>query len=62
MKIKIAHTWEWDQAEEKEFNTLEELIDFAKKEQLEGNTNGLILYYEEDKDEWTGEIYDMYRE
>ena len=62
MKIKIAHTWEWDQAEEKEFNTLEELIDFAKKEQLEGNTNGLILYYEEGKDEWTGEIYEMYRE
>ena len=63
MKIKVAATWEWDKAEEKEFQTLDELLAYVKQLYKETrNLEGFILQYNEADDSWVGEIYDSYRE
>lgn len=63
MKFKVYRSWEWDKATEMEFNTLEELLEFTKREQEKKNSvEGTILSWNEVEKIWEIEIYDGYRE
>ena len=63
MKAIVYRTWEWDEAKEMEFNTLEELLDFTKQEQAKKDSvKGIILSWDNNKKRWDIEIYDGYRE
>ena len=62
MKARVYRTWDWDNAKEMEFNTLEELLEFTKQKQQEKGVAGLIIAWNEDEKIWEVEIYDGYRE
>ena len=62
MKARVYRTWDWDNAKEMEFNTLEELLEFTKQKQQEKCVAGLIIAWNEDEQIWEAEIYDGYRE
>ena len=63
MEFKVCRTWEWDNAKEMEFSTLEELLEFTKQEQEKSDSvSGTILYWSEIDQIWNVEIYDGYRE
>ena len=62
MKARVYRTWDWDNAKEMEFNTLEELLEFTKQKQQEKCVAGLIIVWNEDEKIWEAEIYDGYRE
>lgn len=63
MKARVYRTWEWDKATEMEFNTLEELLEFTKREQAKKDSvEGTILSWNKDEKIWEIEIYDGYRE
>ena len=62
MKARVYRTWDWDNAKEMEFNTLEELLEFTKQKQQEKCVAGLIIAWNEDEKIWEVEIYDGYRE
>ena len=58
MKFNVTRTSNWDYSEQKEINTLEELMSFVK-------TNGSCIVMEDINTGWTIpriEIYDSWRE
>lgn len=63
MKAIVHRTWEWENAKEMEFNTLEELLNFTKQEQeKKDSVEGTILSWDNNNKCWHIEIYDGYRE
>ena len=63
MEFKVHRTWEWENATNMKFDSLEELLEFTKKKQQEKDgVEGLIISWNEDEKIWEAEIYDGYRE
>lgn len=63
MEFKVHRTWEWENATIMKFDSLEELLEFAKQKQQEKDSvEGLIISWNEDEKIWEAEIYDGYRE
>ena len=63
MKFYVYETWSYDEGEEMEFNTIEELTDFVKDQK--GNHKmyeGVIISFSEYQNRWEAEIYCGYRE
>ena len=63
MEFKVCRTWEWGNATNMKFDSLEELLEFTKQKQQEKDSvEGLIISWNEDEKIWEAEIYDGYRE
>ena len=63
MEFKVYRTWEWENATIMNFDSLEELLEFAKQKQQEKDSvDGLIISWSEYEKIWKAEIYDGYRE